>query len=199
MIADNSDVGKIPFQGFNVPEGCGFQVNDESERVMLGGSVAQIVKRGGDLHPMKRIRQRGGESVGEFGIALEQDYVAGLHWLLGSRRTTTAAKAPIERSGEGFAASRGCGVLLAVERFGLNLAVLLKENFHLAFGVLQLLPAGSGKLHSFFEKRQRFFQGHFTLFQFLNDFFHALKAVFKFWQGGTPAAILYLTNLSGIR
>jgi hypothetical protein len=83
---------------------------------------------------------------------------------------------------EGFAALRRSGQLLAVERLGLNLAVLLQENFYLAFGFLQLFPAGSRKLHSFFEKSQRFFQGDFALFQLLNNFFQALDTLFKFWQ-----------------
>jgi len=197
MVADDPDIGKIPFQGFNLLERCGFQVNDNGKRVMLSGGVAQIAERLHDMYGMKRIRERGGERMGYVGIALEQDYVCGLHGLLDSRRVTTAAKAPMER--EEFAALRCSGLLLTVERFGLNFAVLLEENFHLAFGILQLLPAGSGKLHSFFEKRQRFFQWYFTLFQFLNNFFQALEALFKLWQGETPIVILYLMDLSGIR
>jgi hypothetical protein len=86
---------------------------------------------------------------------------------------------------------RCSGLLLTVERFGLNLAVLLEENFHLAFGILQLLPAGNGQLHSFFEERQRFFQGHLTLLQFLNDLFQALKALFKLWQKEELLASFY--------
>jgi hypothetical protein len=77
---------------------------------------------------------------------------------------------------------RRSGSLLAVERLGLDLAVLLQENFHFAFSILQLFSAGGGKLHSFFEKSQRFFQGYLTLFQFLNDLFQALNAFFKFRQ-----------------
>src|SRR5258708_2576835 len=105
-----------------------------------------------------------------------------MHELLGSCRVPTAAKAPTERSQGGFAATRRSDSLLAIKRLGLNLAVLPQENFHLALSFLQFLPAGSGELHSFFEKRQRFFQGHFTLFQLLNDFFQALNTLFKFWQ-----------------
>jgi|SRR6266849_832156 len=191
MVADDSDVRKVPFQGFNVLERRGFQVNDDSKRSMLSGGVAQIVERLDHLYGMKRVGERVGEHLGYFGIALEQNYIGGLHWLLGSRRVTTAAKAPTEGNGKEFGALRRSDLLLTVERFGLNFAVLFQENFHLAFGVFQLLPAGSGKLHSFFEERQRFFQGHFTLLQFLNDLFQALKALFKLWQKEELLASFY--------
>src|SRR5260370_1565744 len=99
MVADDSDVGKVPFQGFKVPERCGFQVNDDSKWSMLSGGVAQIVERLDDMYGMKRVGERVGEHLGYVGIALEQDYVGGLHWLLGSRRVVTPANPPQDNSG----------------------------------------------------------------------------------------------------
>src|SRR6266852_878822 len=96
MVADDTRFFKIPLKGFNVPESCSLQVNDDRGRVMLGGGVAQVVQRLGDMYATGRIRQRGGKRVGDVGIALEQDYVGGLHQLLGSRRFTTAARAPAD-------------------------------------------------------------------------------------------------------
>src|SRR5439155_26082757 len=43
-----------------------------------------------------------------------------------------------------------------------------------------------GKLHTLLEERQRFFQGHFTLFQFLDNLFQALETIFKFGQVEKP-------------
>lgn len=71
---------------------------------------------------------------------------------------------------------------LALERLGLSFPVLLQENFDLAFRFFQFLSARSGKLHSFLEKRQRLFQRHFALFEFLNDLLKSLNAIFKLWQ-----------------
>jgi len=43
----------------------------------------------------------------------------------------------------------------ALEWLGLHFSVLLEQDLYLAFGFLEFLPAGSGKLHSFFEQGQR--------------------------------------------
>src|SRR5258708_34749081 len=94
MVADDSDVRKVPFQGFNVAERRGFQVNDDSKRPMLSGGVAQIVERLDHKYGMKRVGEGVGEHLGDFGIALEQKYIGRLHWLLASWRVTTACKLP---------------------------------------------------------------------------------------------------------
>jgi len=86
MVADDPDIPKIVLQGFNVLDRRGFQVNDDGKRAMFSGGVAQIAERLDDIYRMERIRERGGERMGYVGIALEQDYVCGLHWLFGSRR-----------------------------------------------------------------------------------------------------------------
>ena len=134
MVADDSDVRKVPFQGFDVAERRGFQVNDDSKRSMLSGGVAQVVKRLDHMYGMKRVGERVGEHLGYVGIALEQDYVGGFH---SSSVLAALLRLLLLPLGAGvIAALRRSGSLLAVERLGLNLAVLLEENFHLAFSFL---------------------------------------------------------------
>src|SRR5258708_32322105 len=69
-----------------------------------------------------------------------------------------------------------------LKRFSLQLPVFLQQNFHLAFGVFQFLPAGRREIHAFFKKSQALFQRHISLFQLLNYFFQSLEALFKFSQ-----------------
>src|SRR5271166_138340 len=69
-----------------------------------------------------------------------------------------------------------------LEWFRLQLSVLLEQNLHFAFRVLELLPAGCGELHAFFEQRQRLLQRNLPFFQFLNDLLETLKAIFKLHQ-----------------
>jgi len=76
---------------------------------MLSGGVAQVVKRLDDMYGMKRVGERVGEHLGYVGIALEQDYVGGLHKLLGSRRFTACQSS-------GRAERKGFAVLLRCDR-----------------------------------------------------------------------------------
>ena len=48
--------------------------------------------------------------------------------------------------------------------------------------LLQFFAAGGRKIHTLFKKGERLFQGYVPLFQFLNDFFQALEALFKLGQ-----------------
>ena len=75
-----------------------------------------------------------------------------------------------------------CAFGQGLERFGLELPVLLQQDLHLAFRFIQLLAAGGGELHAFFEKYQRFFERYFAFFQLLNNLVQTLKTLFKFGQ-----------------
>jgi hypothetical protein len=77
-----------------------------------------------------------------------------------------------------------------LERFSLELSVLLEQNLYFPFRVLQLLPAGRGKLHAFFKEGQRLFQWNFALFQLQDYFLQPLKALFKLHQSILLLAIL---------
>src|SRR5438309_9844488 len=84
--------------------------------------------------------------------------------------------------------SAGCEELLLHRMLGplsgfvglrLQLAVLTKENFDLAFRFLQLLAAGGGTLQPFFEKLQCLLERHIAFLQLIDNLFQALKTIFK--------------------
>jgi hypothetical protein len=79
-----------------------------------------------------------------------------------------------------FASLRALGH--GLEGFGLESSVLLQQDLNLAFRFIQLLAAGRGKLHSFFEKDEGLFEGNVTFFQLLDDFVEALETLFKLGQ-----------------
>src|SRR5208282_1874954 len=68
--------------------------------------------------------------------------------------------------------------------------VQFEQNLYFAFRFLQLFPAGCGKLHAFFKKRQRLLQGNLPFFQFLNDFLETLEAFFKLHQSNCSYTLL---------
>jgi hypothetical protein len=68
------------------------------------------------------------------------------------------------------------------ERFGLELTVLLKQNFDFALGFLELLAAAVGELNSLFEQFQSLFQSDVSTLQFIDDFFEPLQAIFELGQ-----------------
>jgi hypothetical protein len=49
---------------------------------MLRAGITKFVNGSGHVNSMKGVAQRGGKHLGDFGIALEQDYVSWLHMLL---------------------------------------------------------------------------------------------------------------------
>lgn len=51
----------------------------------------------------------------------------------------------------------------------LKLAVLPHQEFDLAFGLIQLFPARTRKLHPFLEQSQSFFKGQLSLFQLVHN------------------------------
>jgi hypothetical protein len=69
-----------------------------------------------------------------------------------------------------------------LEGFGLESSVLLEQDLYLTFRFIQLLAAGGGKLHSFFEKDEGLFERNFAFFQILDNFVEALEALFKLGQ-----------------
>src|SRR5258708_5997533 len=156
MVADNTGLTKFPFERLNVPESCSLQVNDNGKGTMLCSGVAQIVQGMGDMHAMKRIGQRGSKPLGDVGIALEQDYVGGLHELLGSRRVTTAAELRQVGAGEGFAALRRSGALLAVQKVGPELVLFFLEKSPPSFPLLQPPSAQNLKAPFLLSTKARF-------------------------------------------
>src|SRR5260370_35013565 len=77
-----------------------------------------------------------------------------------------------------------------LERFSLESSVLLQQNLYFPFRILQLLPAGCGELHAFFEERQRFLQRNLAFLQFLHDLLEALEAFFKLHQSDCSYPLL---------
>src|SRR5271167_1029924 len=82
------------------------------------------------------------------------------------------------------------------EGLWLKLAIALQQNFDFAFGFLQFLPAGTGKLHALVKELQRMLEGDITLLQFGNNLFQSLEALFKLGQDQTPATILVQIGLA---
>jgi hypothetical protein len=68
------------------------------------------------------------------------------------------------------------------ERFGLELSILLQQNFYFALSLFQFIPAGRGKLHALFKESQRFFERDLSLLQFLHDLFQSLQTLFELGQ-----------------
>src|SRR5208337_335478 len=77
-----------------------------------------------------------------------------------------------------------------LKRLGLELPVLLQQDFYLAFSLFQLLAAGGREVHPFFKESERLFQRHISLFQFLNNFFQPLETLFKLGQRGFTPSLL---------
>src|SRR5258708_11307152 len=69
-----------------------------------------------------------------------------------------------------------------LERFGLELSILLQQNFYLALSLFQLFSAGRGKLHALFKESQRFLKRDFSLLQLLHDLFQSLETLFELRQ-----------------
>ena len=69
-----------------------------------------------------------------------------------------------------------------LERFGLELSILLQQDFYFAFSLFQFFPAGRGQLHAFFKESQRLFQWNLSFFQLLDDLLETLKAFFELGQ-----------------
>src|SRR5205085_1771949 len=66
-----------------------------------------------------------------------------------------------------------------LERFSLELAIVLQQDFNLAFSFLKFFAAGVRKLHAFLEKGERLFQGHIAFFEFLHDLLKTLETFFE--------------------
>jgi hypothetical protein len=83
-------------------------------------------------------------------------------------------------------------VHLRIERFRLELSVLLQQDFYLSFRLLKFLATGSRKLHTLFKQCQRLFQGDVSLFEFLNNFLEPFETLFKFSQRDfAPSLLLF--------
>jgi hypothetical protein len=74
------------------------------------------------------------------------------------------------------------GLAQRFQRLGLKPPVLLQENLYFAFRLFQLLAASRGQLDPFLKELEGLLERHLTLFEFLDDFFQALEALFKLWQ-----------------
>lgn len=81
---------------------------------------------------------------------------------------------------------------LRLERLGLELPVFFQQNLHFAFRLFQFFAAGGRELHAFFEEGERFLQGNFSLFQFLNYFLQSLEALLELGQRVSPVLIVIL-------
>jgi len=69
-----------------------------------------------------------------------------------------------------------------LERFSLELPIVLEQDLHLALCLLQLFAAGVGELHALLKKGERFFQRYITLFQFLDYLFQPQEAFLELGQ-----------------
>jgi hypothetical protein len=70
----------------------------------------------------------------------------------------------------------------------LQLAILLHQDFNLAFRRLEFLAAGIRELHTLFEKRDCLLEGQFSLLKFVYDLFQSLETFFKLGQKRNPKA-----------
>jgi hypothetical protein len=74
-----------------------------------------------------------------------------------------------------------------LERLGLELSVLLKQDLDLAFRVLDLLATGVRKLDSLFKQGERIFERDVALFQFAYNFLQSLETFFELGHSPTLA------------
>lgn len=71
MIADDADALELVLERFDVVEGGGFEIENDSIGTMLGDRIVQFRDRAGDVHPVKRIAQRRREHLCNGRIALQ--------------------------------------------------------------------------------------------------------------------------------
>ena len=119
---------------------------------------------------------------------------------------------------EGGSAATAYGMRLGfflgfgIKRFRRHFAAgLFEQNFHFAFGLLQVFLAIARKLHAFFEQLHGVVERKVRAFELANDFFQARQGTFKirffrgvafFFPGGgfnDATVFLFATIIAGIR
>jgi hypothetical protein len=163
MSANDAGASKIAMQAFNLRETGHLDVNDGYLGTLNDDDVAKFFHGACGVNGSEVMTEGSGQGPGSPGVALEESNAERLHTtpmlavVYGGPELRPEAADIALTSGDDVDRRLLSGWRLlgqGLKRFSPEFPVVLEQDFHLAFGLLQLFTAGVGELHAFLKKSE---------------------------------------------